>query len=334
MPHLPPRLASIYLTLAMTCAMASAQDGFDDGYRGGTIKGLPRPKKALHFLVVGDWGRVGEYRQRDVAEQMGRAAHTLEAEFVISTGDNFYPNGVASVHDPLWERSFEGVYTAHSLQEEWYPVLGNHDYRGNPDAQLAYAGISRRWRMPARYHFIERKASDGAKVLLIFLDTNPFEKKYYDDDKEPFRSNIRQRSDDTTRQKEWLLNTLRSSDARWKFVIGHHPLYSSGKRRDETQSVASSLLPLLEKGGADAYLCGHEHQLEHDVFPSGLHQFISGAGSEVRPVGRADRALFTASEAGFLAISAHMEAVNFTFINHEGRLMYGTRLEKPRQAGR
>jgi len=334
MGHLPVRRLTLLLALAMSCNLAGAQDAFDDGYRGGTIKGLPRPKKALHFLVVGDWGRVGEYRQRQVAEQMGRAAHTLEAEFVISTGDNFYPNGVASVLDPLWEKSFEEVYTAYSLQQEWYPVLGNHDYRGNPDAQLEYANVSRRWRMPARYHRMERKASDGTKILLVFLDTSPFEMKYYDDDKEPFRSNIRKQSDDTTRQKEWLMNTLRSSDARWKFVIGHHPLYSSGKRRDETQSVASSLLPLLESGGADAYFCGHEHHLEHDALNAGLHQFISGAGSEVRPVGRADKALFTAAEAGFLAVSANREAVTLSFVNHAGGVLYVTHMEKARQSNR
>jgi hypothetical protein len=77
---------------------------------------------------------------------MGKAAHTVEADFIVSTGDNFYPSGVASVQDPLWKRSFEDVYTAFSLQEEWYPVLGNHDYDGDAQAQIEYSRISRRWR--------------------------------------------------------------------------------------------------------------------------------------------------------------------------------------------
>src|SRR5580698_6009459 len=67
--------------------------------------------ETLNFLVFGDWGRKGELDQREVAEQMGLAAKTVDARFVISVGDNFYENGVASLTDEHWQKSFENIYT-------------------------------------------------------------------------------------------------------------------------------------------------------------------------------------------------------------------------------
>lgn len=107
---------------------------------------------ALHFMAIGDWGRNGEYDQLEVAKQMGLWGADHPNDFVISNGDNFYPKGVVSELDPLWHYSFENIYTAHSLQCDWYPVLGNHDWHSAVDSQIKYSRISRRWNMPARYY--------------------------------------------------------------------------------------------------------------------------------------------------------------------------------------
>jgi tartrate-resistant acid phosphatase type 5 len=98
---------------------------------------------SLHFMALGDWGRNGEHLQLEVGKQMGQWASTHRNNFVISVGDNFYPRGVISEHDPLWHYSFENVYTAHALQCDWYAVLGNHDYGADPDAQVRYGNVSR-----------------------------------------------------------------------------------------------------------------------------------------------------------------------------------------------
>jgi tartrate-resistant acid phosphatase type 5 len=61
---------------------------------------------SLNFLAVGDWGREGGSHQRDVAVRMGESAKALDARFVISVGDNFYEDGITSVDDPAWQKSF------------------------------------------------------------------------------------------------------------------------------------------------------------------------------------------------------------------------------------
>lgn len=303
-----------------------AQQPFDGGYRGGTIEGLKKTSGSLDFIVVGDWGRSGEYFQKDVANQMGKASHQLGAEFIVSTGDNIYPKGVASVHDPLWKTNFEDIYTAFSLQKDWFPVLGNHDYAGNPQAELEYGKISRRWIMPSRYHSMEQRADDGTKVLLVFLDTSPFEKGYYASAEEPFRTNIR--SQDTAAQKAWLVNTLQQSDAAWKIVFGHHPLYTSGPRKGRINTVAESLQPTLEANGVDFYIAGHEHVLEHDQLSSSLTHIISGAGSEVTPSTGNPLTRFVASEHGFITCSVNKQGVFVQFINHTGNIIYTTTVKK------
>lgn len=51
---------------------------------------------------------------------MGKIGEGLDIDFVISTGDNFYDNGLEGVHDPAFRESFTNIYTARSLQKRWY----------------------------------------------------------------------------------------------------------------------------------------------------------------------------------------------------------------------
>lgn len=51
---------------------------------------------------------------------MARVAEKLDIDFVISTGDNFYDDGLTGIHDPAFESSFSQIYTSKSLQKQWY----------------------------------------------------------------------------------------------------------------------------------------------------------------------------------------------------------------------
>lgn len=51
---------------------------------------------------------------------MGRIGEQLDIDFVVSTGDNFYGDGLRDVNDPAFLESFKDIYTATSLQKQWY----------------------------------------------------------------------------------------------------------------------------------------------------------------------------------------------------------------------
>lgn len=273
----------------------------------------------LNFLAIGDWGRNGEYDQAEVAKQMGQWATTHPNDFVISVGDNFYPLGVVSENDPLFHYSFESIYTAHSLQCNWYPVLGNHDYGSDPYAQVRYSKISRRWNMPALYYTKEVELGKDAKALFVMIDTDPFlfeEKKDYVD-----------------KQLEWIDHTLSNAaaDVKWKIVVGHHPYYTVGPRitNYDTLTMRKAIAGVFEKHKVDVYLSGHDHSLQH-LKPAGYtHQFISGAGSELTHVtDGVDYAKFQASEHGFMYFSVDANRFHVSVINVTGNTIYETTLTK------
>ena len=279
---------------------------------------------SLNFLVFGDWGRSGEQDQLDVAAQMGIAAKAMAAKFVISVGDNFYEHGVASVDDPQWQASFENVYAAPSLQVPWHVVLGNHDYHGDCDAQIAYSKKSRRWTMPARYFTRWEKISAASAVEFFFLDTTPM--KTSDDLAIPGR-NVH--SQDVPAQLAWFEAALKASTAPWKIVVAHHPVYSGGEHGD-TPYLIVHVLPLLEKYGVQAYFNGHDHDLQH-LQAGRVNLFCSGAGSRPRKTGNHPHTTFAkGSCSGFVTVSLASDALVVRMLDDHGQLLYTTTV--PRHA--
>lgn len=51
---------------------------------------------------------------------MGRVGRQLRINFVVSVGDNFYQAGLKGPHDTKFKNSFSKVYTARSLQTQWF----------------------------------------------------------------------------------------------------------------------------------------------------------------------------------------------------------------------
>lgn len=314
-------LLFIFAFFALQC---QGQITSHDYYNQHQINDLNVQEDAYTFLVVGDWGRNGHFYQRDVAKWMDIASYQLDAEFIATTGDNFYDNGIASVQDPYWRTSFEDIYHQPHLFVNWYPVLGNHDYRGNWQAQIDYSNISRRWEMPAQYYSKNITLNDGETALILFIDTNPLNPDYAHEAK--YKEAYSQGSE---KQLAWINKTLSNSTAKWNIVIGHHPLYSSGKRYGLTTAIKNVLEPIFHKHGVDAYIAGHEHDLQHNQIDGDpLVHIVSGGGSEVRPVGHYDFTRFAESTGGFVSVSVTNNALAFSFINHSGNVIYRHNVSK------
>ncbi|XP_020222430.1 purple acid phosphatase 3 isoform X2 [Cajanus cajan] len=241
------------------------------------LQHAPKADGSLRFLVIGDWGRNGADNQSLVAFQMGVIGEKMEIDFVISTGDNFYDNGLTGVYDPAFEESFTNIYTAPSSQKKWYNVLGNHDYRGNAMAQISpvLGYRDNRWVCFRSY------VVNSENVDLVFVDTTPFVKKYFIDTKGhsyDWRGVLPRKRYISKLLRDVDL-ALRQSTATWKVVIGHHTIKSVGHHGD-TQELLIHLLPVLQANNVDLYINGHDHCLEHiSSLDSSIEFLTSGGGS-------------------------------------------------------
>lgn len=283
---------------------------------------LPPPfsPEAMNFIVMGDWGRDGFFNQRDVAEQMGETAGEIESRFVISTGDNFYPSGVRDLNDFKWVRSFERIYTAPSLRTPWYVVLGNHDWQGNVDAQIEYSDYSDMWTMPDRYFAREIQIADSVDALFVFIDTTPISDA---DRSRLYPQSYMWRKE---RQLAWIDSTLGASNAPWKIVVGHHPVYVASSKYEDDPDLIRELVPIMERHNVQVYFAGHDHNLQHlRIADSDINYFVSGAGSLTRGVDADDpHALFAVRVPGFMAVSLTPEEMYLKAIDERGHVYYFT----------
>jgi predicted MPP superfamily phosphohydrolase len=276
-------------------------------------------KKAFNFLIVSDWGWNGLKHQQEVADQMAKTADSVGAKFIASCGDNFQVNGIASTQDPLWMISYENVYKGLSLQVDWYPVLGNHDYRGSPQAEIDYSKISRRWRMTDHYYTFAKKVNDSISVRFIFLDTPPLVAEYHNRTDE-YPEVARQ---DTAKEIRWLKGLLENSKEQWKIVFGHHPVYSASKTHGNTKEMIERVKPLLEKYHAQLYFCGHDHDFQHLHEKGGKVDYIvTGTGGEARPSNTNEMSVFRKSEPGFSVVSLKADSIKVYFIGTKGNIIY------------
>ncbi len=284
--------------------------------RSPSVEALPAPEATdttLRWLVLGDWGTGGQI-QRRVARAMAEVARRAPVHWILSTGDNFYPSGVRSADDPRWESHFERVYAESSLRVPWYPVLGNHDYRGHPDAQVAYSQRNRLWRMPARYYTHEHTLPDGTPVLFVALDTQEL-----------------LTGPDTARRRQlqWLERTLRRFSRGWKFAVGHHPLRSAGAYGENAQ-LLRLLKPLFDRYGVAAYFCGHEHDLQLLRHPDDRFVcVISGAGGGVRSTSYGPFTLFAAAQPGFVYAALGPQTLRLWFIAADGSILAVETVPRP-----
>ncbi len=270
--------------------------------------------------MANDLGRNGYYDQKPIAELMGNMAETLGPECVVAAGDVHHFEGVASVNDPLWMTNYELIYSHPELMIAWYPLLGNHEYRGNTQAVLDYGKVSRRWEMGGRY-YTRTFDEYGTTLRLIFVDTTPLITKYREEsDKYP--DACKQNVDE---QLKWLDNTLKQAKEDWVIVVGHHPIYAETSKDDvERNDMQRVLLPVLKKyNNVSLYVCGHIHNFQHiRMKGDNIDYVVNSSGSLARKVKPVEGTVFCSPEPGFSVISATKKALNMYMIDKTGKVLH------------
>jgi hypothetical protein len=221
---------------------------------------------------------------------------------VFTLGDNAYTRGTAKqfaeCYDPTWGR--------HKKQTR--PAIGNHEYQTR-DARpyFDYFGEAAGDRDKGYYSY---NLGDWHIVVLNTVcvavgGCAPGSPQY-----------------------KWLVQDLNSNPSPCTLAYMHHPLFSSGKHRGETE--IRPLVEALYDAGAEIMLAGHEHNYERfapqtplgGFEPSrGIRQFVVGTGGRERRKFRKtaphsevrDRSTY-----GVLKLSLHPDSYDWEFLPIEG----------------
>jgi hypothetical protein len=257
--------------------------------------------QAVRVLAFGDFG-TGSPAQKAVGATLVRYDAAQPFDFGITVGDNFYSAGMLSPSDERWQTQWEEIYGP--LGITFYPTLGNHDW-GHPDspaAEILYSQKTSTWRMPAAYYTFT-----AGPIQFFAIDTQSIA--------------------GSEKQLAWLDRELSRSEARWKIVYGHHVIYSGGAYQDSAPLVAR-LLPVL-RNRADAYICGHDHNLQALSPDAGVRFYVAGGGGaglyELRPY---ERTVFASRSNGFAVLEADHARLTVKLVDVEGELLYEDTIRK------
>jgi len=250
----------------------------------------------VRFAVIGDFGSAGQ-----AAQDVANLVKSWKPDFIITVGDNNYPEGAASTIDPNIGQyyhefiyPYKGRYGAGATVNRFFPSLGNHDW-----------------------------GTAGARPYLDYFAL-PGNERYYDfawgpvhffaidsDGHEPDGTTS------TSRQGVWLQSRLPAAAERWKLVYFHHPPYSSGEHGSST-----GMRWPFQQWGASAVLTGHDHLYER-VLVGGFPYFVVGSGGKSlygfkSPV--AGSQVRFNSDYGAMLVTASEEKITFEYYTRTGVL--------------
>lgn len=286
-------------------------------------------KQALHVLMLGDYG-TGAADQIKVAGAMQKfvAESGVKPEGLLMLGDNFYGRVKEgfSVDSPRWQKDIETMYPANVFPGPMWGILGNHDYHdneGGEKVQLSYAGKpGARWKMPAKWYRFDLGPNGNPLVTFICLDTN-FPAISGGLDKKTKKPRGSLTAAEEKEQLTWLKAELAKPRAPFTIVVGHHPLYSNGDHGD-TKALIAQWEPLFQKHQVHAYLCGHDHDLQH-LEMKGLfttHLLSGGGGAKTRKLEGKHQVPFGKDVHGFTHLQIMPEALTFTHHSADGGVLH------------
>ncbi|KAG9307717.1 hypothetical protein G9A89_023282 [Geosiphon pyriformis] len=254
------------------------------------------PEDTLDFSVIGDWGAKSR-EQSLVANALEIYANRFDSKFIVNVGDSFYKDGnytydgVSNENDEKFQKVWKDVYNGTLGKIPWYSVAGNHDWYNNVTAEVDYSlHKDARFFLPSLFYVRQTTfGPDKTKIAWIHIDTNTL---FYDYSKMKAKfpevyAIMTDMGWGTEEGKEkifkWIEAQLAlSQDAKWIFVVGHHPLIGGCANN----GVMTRLPPIFDNYHVDAYFSGHEHSLAYQAPNNTYHfaDFLSGAGSKLEGI--------------------------------------------------
>lgn len=265
----------------------------------------------LEVIAIGDAGR-GNAGQKNTALAMNNYAENIPIDFVLYLGDNAYSSGFSSVYDEKWKTRFENIYNYPALDIPFYALLGNHDYVGNVEAELQYsAQFDTKFTLPSRYYSFKRMLPDSTEIHFIILDTVI----------------LLNESTESDIELQWFENELSSSNADWKVVLGHYPLYSNGMHGNR-----NNLINIIEKDlikyNTDLYIAGHDHNLELLKNETGPYYIVSGSGALLRDFYPGPNTIYGTKSLGMAVLRFSSDEIIIMFLLADNTIDYSFKISK------
>ncbi len=190
-------------------------------------------RKEFSFIYIGDVQDTVNGVFPEIMQHIRR--ENPDVQFYLFGGDL-----IERPHDRYWNQFFKSVDSI-SQQMPIVAVPGNHEY---------IKGISgyMEKRFELVFPYFQDKAAGEANHVFTF---NYKEAQFFLLDSNNGIINL-------YKQRKWLSRELEESDARWKIVVLHHPVYSI-RGKFNNLFVRMLFNPVIKKNKVDLVLQGHEH---------------------------------------------------------------------------
>jgi predicted MPP superfamily phosphohydrolase len=258
-----------------------------------SLFGIESVKNKFRFAAIGDWGD-GSDDQAALGRQMLSVYQKSSFDLVVASGDNIYPNGAARHFIKKFEEPFGGLL---KNRVKFHTVFGNHDVEDGRQDQRQYPLFN----MEGQHYYTLGRGN--GLVDFFMLDSTDYD----------------------LAQAGWLDNALRTSTAKWKIVVMHHPLYSSGKKHGSNLKLRKQIEPLLTQYNVNVVFAGHDHIYERVKPQHGVQHFVTGAGGKLRRGNIDKRSTITASgydrDNHFMLIELDDSELTFQTISETGELI-------------
>jgi len=208
----------------------------------GTFKTDPGRGEAISFIVTGDAQASDANGFAHGAAVQGKAWEMFpDSDFTVTLGD--HTNDSDNAQWDMYFDAFKGVHQKGTV----VPIAGNHD------GLLKWNWFRNMFTLKEPSNFWSNLTGvyysfDYGDAHFAVLNTN---------DMLPM----------TVPQRNWLVNDMSRSDAKWKIVFMHKSPYSAGNDAlaPDVLLLRRALLPLFDQLGIDLVLSGHDHQYYRSV---------------------------------------------------------------------